>query len=40
MMADAICATLTLPESENQLSTMPDLPIAEIALAPWEACFD
>jgi hypothetical protein len=40
MMADAICATLTLPESGNQQSLMPDLPIAEIAPAPWEARFD
>ncbi len=40
MMADAICATLTLSKTENQQSTMPDLPMAEIAPAPWETCFD
>jgi glycerol-3-phosphate dehydrogenase len=40
MMADAICATLSLPESGNQEILMPDLPTAEIAPAPWETCFD
>ncbi len=40
MMAESICANLALPETGIEKTSLPDLPIAEIAPTPWESCFE